>query len=87
MTRGVLGEQLWTQARPKDLSLLLNVILAPMFVTALYMAYRRRFWQLMCFGGVALVLKLWFVDRMTCYYAEHGHSMQSNATTSAAPTE
>ena len=72
MTRGVLGEQLWTRARPLDFSLLLNAPLALSFALALRMAYSRRFRKLLLFGGIAFALKLWFVNRMTAYYDRHG---------------
>lgn len=38
MTRGVLGEQLWTRARPVDSPLLLNAPVALSFALALRMA-------------------------------------------------
>ena len=34
-------------------------------------AYRRRLWPTMVCAGPSLLLKLWFIDRMTFYYEEH----------------
>lgn len=71
MTRGVLGEELWTAKRPRDLSMLLSIAGVPFFAGALVSAYKRRFWPMMFCGSTALLLKLWFVDRMTLYYEQH----------------
>jgi hypothetical protein len=69
-TRCVLGEQLWT-AKRRDFPMALNSASAVFYAGALLVAYKRRFWPLMFFGGTSYLLKLWFLDRMTYYYEEH----------------
>jgi hypothetical protein len=49
----------------------LNSASAVFYAGALLVAYKRRFWPLMFFGGTSYLLKLWFLDRMTYYYEEH----------------
>ncbi|CAA9466253.1 MAG: hypothetical protein AVDCRST_MAG28-4115 [uncultured Rubrobacteraceae bacterium] len=70
-TRGVLGEELWTAERPRDLSTALTGASAAFFASGLWSAYKRRFWPTMFFGGTAFLLKLWYIDRMTFYYEQH----------------
>jgi hypothetical protein len=70
-TRGVLGEELWTAERPWDLSMLINTASAAFFAGGLLATYRRRLWPMVFFASVALLLKLWNIDRMTFYYAQH----------------
>ena len=70
-TRGVLGEELWTAERPRDLSTALTGASAAFFAGGLLTAYNRRFWSTMFFGGTAFLLKLWYIDRMTFYYEQH----------------
>jgi hypothetical protein len=70
-TRSVLGEQLWTAKRRRDFPMALNTASAVFFAGALLGAYRRRLWPMMFCAGPALLLKLWFLDRMTFYYEEH----------------
>ena len=70
-TRGVLGEQLWTAERPRDLSTLINSVSAAFFAGGLLATYRRRFWPMAFCAVVALLLKLWYIDRMTFYYERH----------------
>jgi hypothetical protein len=70
-TRSVLGEQLWTATRRRDIPMALNAASAVFFAGALLGAYRRHFWPMMFCGGPSLLLKLWFLDRMTFYYEEH----------------
>jgi hypothetical protein len=86
MTRGVLGEQRWVQERPIDLSLLLNLLMAPSFLAALSMAHARRLRGLLLLAAVTAVLKLWFIDRMTVYYARHGPTPGSHAPEPYAST-
>jgi hypothetical protein len=70
-TRGVLGEELWTAERPRDLSTLLSAVSATSFVVGLVCAYSRRFWPMTLCAIVAYLLKLWYIDRMTFYYEQH----------------
>ena len=49
----------------------LNAASAFFFAGALLSAYRRRLWPLMLCAGPSLLLKLWFLDRMTFYYEKH----------------
>ena len=70
-TRGVLGEELWTAERPRDLSLLITTTSAVFFAGGLLATYRRRLWAMVFLASVALLLKLWYIDRMTFYYAQH----------------
>ena len=70
-TRSVLGEQIWTSKPRADLPMALNIFSALFFLVALYSAYARRLWRLVSFGGLALVLKLWFLERMVTYYDEY----------------
>jgi hypothetical protein len=70
-TRGVLGEELWTAERPRDLSLLITTTSAVFFVGGLLATYRRRLWPMVFLASVALLLKLWYIDRMTFYYTQH----------------
>ncbi len=77
-TRSVLGEQLWTTKRRRDLPMALNAASAVLFVGALLAAYRRRFWPMMFCGGSSYLLKMWFLDRMTLYYEEH-HAQEEPA--------
>jgi hypothetical protein len=70
-TRGVLGEELWTAERPWDLSMLINTASAACFAGGLLATYRRRVWPMVYFASVALLLKLWYIDRMTFYYERH----------------
>ena len=70
-TRGVLGEELWTAERPRDLSMLINTASAAFFAGGLFATYRRRSWPMVYFASVTLLLKLWYIDRMTFYYVQN----------------
>jgi hypothetical protein len=70
-TRGVLGEELWTAERPRDLSVLINAAMAAFFAGGLLATYRRRFWPMILGASAALLLKLWYIDRMVFYYEQH----------------
>jgi len=70
-TRSVLGEQLWTRKLRADLPMSINIFSALFFLVALYSAYARRLRDLITFGGLALVFKLWFLARMVAYYDEY----------------
>jgi hypothetical protein len=76
-TRGVLGEELWTTERPRELSILINTTSAACFAGGLFATYRRRSWPMVLFATVALLLKLWYIDRMTFYYEQHREREQS----------
>jgi hypothetical protein len=69
-TRSVLGEQMWTGKVRTDLSLSISMLSALFFVLALHSAYARRLRRLVSLGGLALALKLWFLERMVAYYDE-----------------
>jgi hypothetical protein len=69
LSKGVLGEKLWTsKKRYKDSNLLLSFLTTPFFIIALYTTYMKMFWETMFFAGFAFILKLWFIDRMVFYY-------------------
>ncbi len=68
---GVLGEELWTAERPRDLSTLLSAASATSSVVGLVCAYKRRFWPMTLCASAAYLLKLWYIDRMTFYYEQH----------------
>ncbi len=70
-TRSVLGEQLWTAERRRDLPMALNDASAAFFAGALLAAHRRRCWPMMFCGGSSYLLKMWFLDRMALYYDKH----------------
>ena len=70
-TRSVLGEQIWTSKPRADLPMALNMFSALLFLVALYSAYARQLRRLLSFGGLALVFKLWFLERMVTYYDEY----------------
>ena len=70
-TRGVLGEELWTAERRRDIPMALNAASAVFFAGAILSAYRRRLWPMMACASPSLVLKMWFIDRMKFYYEEH----------------
>jgi hypothetical protein len=84
-TRGVLGEELWTAERPRDLSMLINTASAAFFAGGLLSSYSRRFWPMVFFASVALLLKLWYIDRMTFYYAQHREREESAEDVGATP--
>jgi hypothetical protein len=79
-TRGVLGEELWTAERPRDLSAVLTGASASFFAGGLLSAYKRRFWPTMFFGGTAFLLKLWYIDRMTFYYDQRRNEARDEAS-------
>ena len=69
MSRGVLGEKLWTEDRKKDtFATTLSVLTAPFFFISLYTSYLQFFWETMFFATVPFLLKLWFIDRMVFLY-------------------
>src|SRR3712207_3933406 len=70
-TRSVLGEQIWTSKPRADLPMLISIFSALFFLVALYSVYARRLRELITFGGLALGLKLWFLQRMVTYYDEY----------------
>jgi len=74
MSKGVLGEQLWTQKWHWDFPMMLGMVAVPCFIGAVYAAYMRMFWATMFFASNAFVLKLWFVDRMVRFYEDNRHA-------------
>ena len=85
-TRSVLGEQLWTAKRRRDIPMALNAASAVFFAGAILSAYRRRLWPMMVCAGPSLLLKLWFCDRMTFYYEEHREREESAEEAKVATT-
>jgi hypothetical protein len=49
----------------------INIFSALFFLVAFYLAYARRLRNLVTFGGLALLFKLWFLARMVAYYNEY----------------
>jgi hypothetical protein len=74
MSKGVLGEQLWTQRWHWDFPMMLGMVAVPCLIGAVYTAYMRMFWATMFFASNAFVLKLWFVDRMVRFYEDNRHT-------------
>ena len=69
LSRGVLGEKLWTENRKIDnFSTALTIIIAPFFLISLYTTYMQLFWETMFFASFPFVLKLWFIYRMVFLY-------------------
>jgi hypothetical protein len=74
MSKGVLGEQLWTQHWRWDFPRMLGIVTVPCFIGAVYTAYMRKFWATMFFASNVFVLKLWFVYRMVQFYEDNRHT-------------
>ena len=51
--------------------MLINTASAVFFAGGLWTTYRRRFWPMMLGASAALLLKLWYIDRMVFYYERH----------------
>ena len=51
-----------------------GIFAVPCFVGAVYIAYMRMFWATMFFASNALVLKLWYLDRMVRFYEGSGQA-------------
>ncbi len=85
-TRGVLGEELWTAERPQDLSMLINSASAVFFAGGLLATCRRRVWPMVFFASVALLLKLWYIDRMCFYYAQRREREEPAEDARVGPT-
>lgn len=49
MSKGVLGEQLWTQRWHWDFPMMLGIVMVPCFISAVDTAYSRLFWATMFF--------------------------------------
>lgn len=73
MSKGVLGEQLWTQRWHWDFPMMLGLMAVPCFIGAVYTAYMQMFWAMIFFASNVFVLKLWFLDRMVRFYEDHRH--------------
>jgi len=72
LSRGVLGEKLWTEDRKKDsISLILTLTMAPFFFVSIYSCYMQLFWETMFFAAVPFLIKLWFIDRMVFLYDQN----------------
>jgi hypothetical protein len=70
MSRGVLGERLWSTKFRWDLPQLLNVFNGIFFVLALYYTYTNNFWPAPYTVTLPFIFKLWFFDRMVWWYEE-----------------
>ncbi len=68
ITRAMLGEQTWMEQPPHDSSLVIVALQTASAVTAFVMAYQRRLWPLIGFASMALLFKLWFLQRMVASY-------------------
>jgi len=69
MSKGVLGEKIWTENKKKDTyATLLTIAMAPFFLISIYTAYMQIFWETMFFAIVPFIVKLWFLDRMVFLY-------------------
>ncbi len=68
MSKGVLGEKLWTEKFRWDFSQFLNIVNGLFFFPALYFAYAHMFWPLLYSATWSFIAKLWFIDRMAFYY-------------------
>jgi hypothetical protein len=69
MTRGVLGEKLWTEGGHRGgLEMRLGILSGLADAAAFALAYRRRFWPMAGFGLAGWLLKMWFIDRMVGLY-------------------
>jgi len=76
MSKGVLGEKLWTSSKKyRDSNLLLSLSTAPFFIIGLYTTYMQMFWATVFFASTAFLLKLWFVDRMVFYYEANSNKI------------
>lgn len=72
LSRGVLGEKIWTENRKKDnIATFLSILTAPFFLVSLYTTYQQMFWETMFFAVVPFLLKLWFIDRMVFLYDQN----------------
>lgn len=74
MSKGVFGEQFWTQRCYWDFPMMLGIFAVPCFIGAVYTAYMRMFWPLMFFASNALGMKLWYLDRMVRFYEDGGQA-------------
>ncbi|MBN2517884.1 MAG: hypothetical protein JXB14_03485 [Candidatus Altiarchaeota archaeon] len=72
LSKGVLGEEMWTAKWRWDLSLFLNFLIAVFFLLALYTTYMNLFWPALYSATLPFILKLWFFDRMVVYYERKG---------------
>ena len=71
MSKGVLGEKVYTRGGPKfkrDLPTLLNVMNIPVFAGFLYFGWQQELIPLILAGILVMVIKFWFIDRMVFLY-------------------
>ena len=74
LSRGVLGEKIWTEDRKKDaIALILTLAMVPFFLLSIAAAYLQLFWPTLFFAVVPYLLKLWFIDRMVFLYDQSSH--------------
>lgn len=71
MTRVMLGEQTWMKQPPRDASMGIVTVQTVAAIGAFAMAYKRRLWPLIGFASMALLFKLWFLQRMVTSYDQY----------------
>ena len=74
LTRGVLGEKIWTEDRRTDsIASILTFAMVPFFLLSIAAAYLQLFWPTLFFAVVPYLLKLRFIDRMVFLYDQSSH--------------
>ena len=71
MSKGVLGEKIWTEKYRWDFPQFLNIVNGLFFFPSLYFAYAHMFWPLLLGATMSFIAKLWFLDRMVFYYEKN----------------
>jgi len=81
LSRGVLGEKLWTELPKRlDAPLILNLLSGFFALGAVYFAFIKGFWAMMFFGSTSFLLKMWFVDRVVILYDQHFKRVKATVT-------
>jgi hypothetical protein len=73
----MLGEQRRMQHPPHDSSMMIVALQTASAVTACVMGYHRRLWPLIGFASMALLFKLWFLQRMVASYDQQHREASS----------
>ena len=68
MSKGVLGEKIWTEKSHMDFPQLLNLFNGVFFIVAIYASYHNLLWHTFYSVILSSVFKMWFMDRMVFYY-------------------